>query len=175
MLTSASSESRKARSSRARYTRENSMEDKFDYWVRNNVGRFIRMYWMQYCFFYVLGAWIALHSRTLSAFFIIGFLPYLVILIYRRSHNPFNDVENGIKKYNSPLHERILSLVSENRPKQRAASIFTQFMKEPDIKLDSTLLAFKKNYNRINTHAMISISLWFFTSAVLTLYMFLTR
>ena len=151
------------------------MEDKFDYWVRSDVGKFIRLYWMQFWFLYVLGTWIALHSHTLSAFFIIGFLPYLVILIYRWSHNPVNDVENGIKKYNSQLHERLSRLVSEQHPKQRAASIYTQFMKEPDIKLDSALLAFKKNYNRINTHAMMSLSLWFFTSAALTIFMFLTR
>lgn len=151
------------------------MEDKFDYWVRNDVRKFIRLYWMQYCLFYVIGAWLALHSRALSAFFIIGFLPYLVILIYRWLHNPFYDVESGIKKYNSPLHERLSNLVSEKQPKQRAASIYTQFMKEPEIKLDSALLAFKKNYSRINTHAMTSLSLWFFTSAALTIYMFLTR
>jgi hypothetical protein len=98
-----------------------------------------------------------------------------VILIYRRSHNPFNDIENGIKKYNSPLHERLSNLISEKQPKLRAASIYNQFMREPDAKLNSDLLAFKKNYNRINTHAMMSLSLWFFTSAALTLYMFMTR
>ncbi|NTW99759.1 MAG: hypothetical protein HGB35_07510 [Geobacteraceae bacterium] len=158
-----------------RYTRENHMENKFDYWVRNDAGKFLRLYWIQYCLFYVLGAWLALNTRTLSAFFIIGFLPYLVIHIYRRSHNPFNDIENGIKKYNLPLHERLSKLISEKRSKQRAASIYTQFMREPDAKLDSDLLAFKKNYNRINTHAMMSLSLWFFSSAALTIYMFVTR
>jgi len=121
------------------------MEDKFDYWVKNDVGKFIKLYWIQYGLFYILGVWLALYSRTLSAFFIIGFLPYFVILIFRRSHSPFNDIENGIKKYNSPLHGRLSNLISEKQPKQRAASIYTQFMREPEIKLDSALLAFKKN------------------------------
>ena len=151
------------------------MADKFDYWVRNDVGKFIRLYWIQYCLLYVLGAWLALHLRILSAFFIIGFLPYLVIFIYRWSHNPFNDIESGIKKYDSPLHECLSNLVSEKQLKQRAASIYTLFMKEPEIRLNSDLLTFKKNYNRINTHAMMSLSLWLLTSAALTIYMFLTR
>jgi len=152
-----------------------TMEDRFDYWIKNDPSKFLRIYWMQYGLFYILAIWITFHSHMLSAFFVIGFLPYLVILVFRWSHNPFKDIETGIKKYNSPLHEHLSKLISEKQPKQRAASIYDLLMREPETKLDSALLAFKKNYNRINTHAMLSLSLWFFTSLALTIYMYLTR
>jgi len=154
------------------------MANKFDFWVQHDADKFIRFYWTQYGLFYILAIWITLHSGTLSAFFVIGLLEYLVIFIFRWPHNPFNNMEDWIKKYNPILYERLSALISEKynkQPKRRAASIYDLLMREPKDKLDSALLAFKKNYNRINTHAMMSLSLWFCTALALTIYMYITR
>jgi hypothetical protein len=154
------------------------MKNNFEYWVKNDASRFLKLHWIQYAFFYLLAIWFSLHSRNLFAFLVIGFIPHLVILIFRSSHKPFRWIEDGIKKYNAPLYEHLSSRISEKhkaQPEHRALSIYGLIITEPESQLDTNLLAFKKNYRRINIHADSSLSIWFFTCAVIAIYLFATK
>jgi hypothetical protein len=160
------------------YTRESHMKNNFEYWAKNDAGRFLWLHWIQYAFFYILAIWLSSRSRNLFAFLVIGFMPHLVILIFRSSHKPFRWIEDGIKKYNAPLYEHLSSRISEQhrkQPQQRALSIYGLLITEPESQLDTNLLTFKKNYRRINIHADASFSIWFFTCAAIAIYLFTTR
>jgi len=165
-------------SSTTGYTRKGHMKNNFEYWVKNDAHRFLTVHWIQYAFFYLIALWLSLRLHNLLVFFVIGFLPYLVILIFRQSHNPSKWVEEGIKKYNAHLYERLSSRISENHKKQtqhKAPSMYGLLISEPESHLDPNVLAFKKNYRRINIHADTSLSIWFFTCVAIAIYLFSTR
>jgi len=125
------------------------MKNNFEYWIKNDASRFLKIHWLQYAIFYLLAIWLSLRSRNLSVFIVIGFIPYLMILIFRSSHNPFRWIEDGIKKYNAPLYEHLSSRISEKlrkQPQHRAFPIYGLLLTESESELDTNLLAFKKNY-----------------------------
>jgi hypothetical protein len=155
------------------------MKNNFEYWVNNDAHRFLTLYWILYAFFYFPAIWLSLRSRNLFFILAIGFLSYAVILIFRLSHNPFRWLVDGIKKFNSPLYERLSSRISDKNRKQSqspsALSIYGLLISEPEDQLDMNLLAFKMNYRRINIHADIRLSIWFFTCIAIAIYLYATR
>jgi hypothetical protein len=154
------------------------MKNNFEYWIKNDARRFLTFHWIQYALFSLLAIWLSLRSRNLFVYFVMGFLPYLVILIFRWTHNPFRWLEDGIKKYNVTIYERFSKQITEKHarlPQQRAPSMYGLLIRAPESQLDSNLLAFKINYRRINLHADSSLSLWFFTCIALAIYLYVTR
>jgi len=154
------------------------MKNNFEYWINNSARNFIVLYWLQYAFFYFLAIGLALKTKNPYAFFIIGFIPYLAMLIFRGVRSPFSSLENGIKTNDISLYQRLVNELPQQynqSAKYRAGYFLSVLLKEPEAKLNSAILAFKKNYYRINSHAIVSLVLWFSTFIVLLVYLYIDR
>lgn len=154
------------------------MKDNFEYWVHQGGRHFLTLYWIQYALFYVLAIGLALKTKNPFVFLIIGFLPYIPIVIFRRARSPFGSLENGIKENDNNLYERLLKGLPEqydNSSKYRAGYFFTALLKEPETTLNPTILLFKRNYHGINKQAGASLLLWFITLCGLGAYLYINR
>jgi hypothetical protein len=154
------------------------MKDNFEYWVNNSGRKFLLFYWVQYVFFYFLALGSALKSTNPYAFLIVGFTPYITMLIFRSILNPLKSLENGLKTYDISFYQRLVKgLPEQNRrsAKERAGYFLRAVLTEPEANLNSAILAFKKNYSRTIRHSMVSLVLWFSTFVVLWTYLYFGR
>ena len=153
------------------------MRKGFEYWASKTIPLFLKVYWVTYSMVYLFALWQTFINNDPCIFMIIGFLPYLIVVIFRRIHKPAFDLENSILEidpvFYKTLADKSVKIKGRRllRSKSKQTNFFYTLLTSDTLNVDSRIAHFIKNNLRIMTSGDISLSIWFFTSFFLVIFL----
>ena len=121
-------------------------------------------------------------GKNILVYAVIAFIPYIPIRRYRAKHDPFHNIEEGVKKINPEYYSRLVKQASKNydfnnlkKQEQRNNIFWVTLLHDNRENVDRQIEIYKQNVKRVFDTGSLALGLWFITMFLLVFVYFITR
>ena len=142
----------------------------------------MKIYWLIYFIIYFVAVWLSILVQNPFVYLFVGFLPYVVLRVYKAIHDPMYDLRESIEKIAPGLVQTISQQKSKlnikmdvDNQKHQAVFLYAGLLLLNKDDMDQRILVYIRNNKRINWNSMVSLTIWFFTFLIFLLALFVNR